>query len=87
MSRAHCTIHVTYPKGTHVRDLDNLRPAVKALIDGLVHPAPGLRGILPDDSDKYMIGPDMRADTGPRQPHRYTFRIELRAAQAGEAAS
>ena len=37
-------------------DATNLAPTGKALIDGLVD-----AGVIPDDSNEYVVGPDMRA--------------------------
>lgn len=45
-----------------VKDVGNLAPSAKALVDGAICDA----GVLPDDSDAYMVGPDMRRG---RQPH------------------
>ncbi len=47
----------------------------KTIHDGMVHPFPGVRGLLPDDSDDYLTGPDLRHDgitTG-----RYTLRFDF----------
>ena len=38
------------------RDAHNYYPTLKALIDGLV----GDYGLLPDDSDNHLVGPDLR---------------------------
>lgn len=72
LDRAHCTVTIAYPDARR-RDVHNLMPAVKALIDGFVHPFPGVRGLLPDDSDAYLVGPDMRHDDATVTPGRYTF--------------
>lgn len=37
------------------RDVGNYAPTVKAAVDGLVD-----AGVIPDDSDRYLIGPDLR---------------------------
>jgi hypothetical protein len=37
------------------RDVGNLYPSAKALVDGLVD-----YGLIPDDDDRHLIGPDMR---------------------------
>lgn len=60
--RAHCTALVTYPDNTRDRDVHNLTPTFKAAIDGMTHPAKGIRGILPDDNDRYLVGPDPRVN-------------------------
>jgi hypothetical protein len=44
------------PRDRRRRDVHNLYPSAKAAIDGLVD-----AGVLPDDSDRYLVGPDMRA--------------------------
>lgn len=38
------------------RDVHNLMPTFKALVDGLVD-----AGVIPDDDDKHLTGPDPRA--------------------------
>lgn len=43
------------PPDRRRRDVHNLYPSAKAAVDGLVD-----AGVLPDDSDRYLIGPDMR---------------------------
>ena len=58
MSRAHCTLTVDYPN-RRKREVDNLQPTWKALIDGMVSPRLG-DGLLADDSDAYLTGPDLR---------------------------
>ena len=37
-------------------DVSNLSPTSKAIVDGLVD-----AGVIPDDSNEYVVGPDMRA--------------------------
>lgn len=54
--RAHLTIRITWPTHTK-RDAHNLTPTFKALIDGAVD-----AGVLPDDSDEYLTGPDPRVE-------------------------
>lgn len=41
------------------RDIGNLAPTVKAIVDGIVD-----GGLLPDDDDKHVIGPDIRRMSG-----------------------
>ena len=64
---AHLCVHVPALKRAQIvaeyrppdrrrRDVHNLYPSAKAAVDGLVD-----MGVLPDDSDRYLIGPDMRA--------------------------
>lgn len=68
MSRARCTLTVDYPN-RRKREVDNLQPTWKALIDGMVNP--GVRGLLPDDSDDYLRGP--HAEPGDVTPGFFTF--------------
>ena len=72
--RARLVVTLGYPDRRH-RDAANLHPTVKALIDGMVHPAPGVRGVLPDDSDAYLTGPDLRP--GDVTPGRFTFTFDF----------
>lgn len=66
MERAHLTVFISWPT-KHRRDVHNLMPTIKALIDGAVSgpvrpkgsPA-WTRGALPDDDDKHLTGPDLR---------------------------
>lgn len=60
LDRAHVTA-VYEPPDRRRRDVANLYPAFKALIDGALVDA----GVLPDDDDAHLVGPDMR--TG--EPH------------------
>jgi hypothetical protein len=39
----------------HRRDVGNYYPTAKAIVDGLVD-----AGLMPDDNDRHLIGPDMR---------------------------
>ena len=55
MNRAHLTVTVTWPDRRR-RDVANLSPTIKALIDGMVSDAL----LLPDDDDAHLIGPDLR---------------------------
>lgn len=58
--RAHVTITIRWPDRRQ-RDVHNyLRHIGKPIIDGLID-----AGVLPDDSDDYLIGPDMRRDMTP----------------------
>lgn len=60
MKRAHVVVWVSWPDRRR-RDAHNIYPTIKALVDGIVSDA----RVLPDDSDDYLIGPDLRrsADT------------------------
>ena len=55
LERAHitCTIHKTTNRSY---DAGNLSPTAKAIVDGLVSDYQ----LLPDDSNAYLTGPDMR---------------------------
>lgn len=53
--RWRCVVHVAWPN-RRARDAANLQPTVKACIDGIV----GDGGLLPDDSDAHLEGPDIR---------------------------
>lgn len=75
LDRALCVVDVSYPDRRR-RDVDNLTQTVKALIDGMVHQAAGVRGLLPDDSDDYLVGPDKRP-TGVPMPGVYTLRLHF----------
>jgi crossover junction endodeoxyribonuclease RusA len=52
--RQHCTVLVSWPSRRR-HDVHNVMPTVKAAIDGIV-----LAHLLSDDSDQYLIGPDLR---------------------------
>jgi hypothetical protein len=67
-------VEVSYPRNKQ-RDVNNLQPTMKYYIDGLVD---GGNGILPDDSDKYVLGPFMTG-SGVRSPKpgHYLFRITM----------
>lgn len=52
--RAHLTVSIGWPDKRR-RDAHNLMPTLKALIDGMVD-----AGLLSDDDDKHLIGPDLR---------------------------
>ena len=71
--RAHIYVEVSYPARSRRRDVDNLRPTVKALVDGIT-----AMGALPDDDDAHVVGIDMRAsnDTVP-SPSLYRFDFTL----------
>ena len=71
-TRVHCVCTVTYPDRRR-RDVHNLLPTCKAAIDGLVTDM----GMLPDDNDKWLVGPDMRASGQPSTDGLYHFRFEF----------
>ena len=54
MQRAHVTVAIGWPDKRR-RDAHNLIPTIKACIDGFVD-----AGVLPDDSDAHLVGPDLR---------------------------
>lgn len=57
VERAHVVVTVRFPDRRR-RDVANLHPLLaKPIVDGLVD-----AGVLPDDSDDYLIGPDLRRD-------------------------
>lgn len=70
MTRAHLTVHVTWPDKRR-RDVHNIVPTIKALIDGVVD-----AGVLPDDDDKHLTGPDLRV-TGETSGLRGVTRLVL----------
>ena len=67
MKHARCVAHLYYPNNRK-RDADNLRPTIKAAIDGIVSGPGSLKGrggcLLPDDDDSHLIGPDLRHTDG-----------------------
>ena len=79
MSRARLLVTVTYPTG-HRRDVANLQATVKPLVNSMVHPFPGVRGLLPDDDDDHLIGPDMRHIL-PNTPGRYVVTLDFEEGQ------
>lgn len=68
--RANLTVTITWPD-RRKRDAHNAMPTIKALIDGMTHPVGSPRGVLPDDSDDYLAGPDLRP--APVTPGQFTF--------------
>lgn len=54
LQRAHITAEYR-PPDRRRRDVHNLYPSAKAAVDGLVD-----AGVLPDDNDDHLTGPDMR---------------------------
>ena len=54
MERAHLTVYVSWQNARR-RDVSNISPTIKALVDGIVE-----AGILPDDDDLHLTGPDLR---------------------------
>ena len=62
LRRAHLLAELRFADALH-RDVHNLYPSIKALVDGLID-----YGLLPDDSYHYLVGPDLRY--GPQAPKR-----------------
>lgn len=58
MPAADCTVHI-YWHDKRRRDEHNYYPTLKAAIDGVVD-----AGLIPDDSTKYLTGPDIRVGEG-----------------------
>lgn len=54
LERVHVTAYV-HKSTNHQYDAHNLTSTGKAIVDGLVD-----YGLVPDDTNKYVIGPDMR---------------------------
>lgn len=69
MARARIVVTVSFPDKRR-RDVHNLYPTAKALVDGLID-----AGVLPDDDDAHLIGPDMRR--GPRCSGPVSWRIDI----------
>jgi crossover junction endodeoxyribonuclease RusA len=65
---AHIVIGYRFPTN-HRREVANLQPTSKALVDGLVD-----AGVIPDDSDDYVTGPDNRR-VRPNGPLQVTITI------------
>lgn len=64
LQRAHVLCELRFPDRRR-RDPANWSPSAKAAVDGLVD-----AGVLPDDSARYLDGPDMRL--GEPEPSGYT---------------
>ena len=72
MDRAHLTVTITYPDRRR-RDIANLHPTVKALVDGMVS-----AGLLPDDNDGCLLGPDLRRNADVvAGPGRFVFEVTV----------
>jgi hypothetical protein len=54
LDRVHIVAHVIKPTN-RAYDVHNLTPTLKAAIDGLVD-----YGLIPDDTNRHLIGPDLR---------------------------
>lgn len=73
IDRAHITVAIRFPTN-HRRDVGNYFPTAKAIVDGLVD-----AGLLVDDNDDRITGPDMRRER-PNGSPRVTVTIEEVAA-------
>lgn len=71
IERVHITVYIDYPDRRR-RDAHNLYPTVKPIIDGLVD-----AGVLIDDSDRHLIGPDLRP-TGETTKGKYVFKFHIK---------
>lgn len=67
--RAHITIAYRFATN-HRREVSNLQPTSKAIVDGLVD-----AGLIPDDDDTHVVGPDNRREWPNGEP-RVTVTIE-----------
>lgn len=56
----------------HRREVNNLMPTSKAIVDGLVD-----AGVFPDDNDKHVLGPDNRRESV-NGPHQVVVRLYRR---------
>lgn len=57
--RAHVVVTFAFPDRRR-RDVGNLAPTVKHIVDGIRD-----AGILVEDDDEHVLGPDIRRDHGP----------------------
>jgi hypothetical protein len=57
----HIGIAIAWPDRRR-RDVNNWQPTAKAIVDGIVRAK-----VIPDDSDRYVTGPDMRRAYGPHE--------------------
>lgn len=54
LAKVHITATLSFTDRRR-RDVGNYSPTLKAVVDGLVD-----YGLIPDDNDKHLIGPDLR---------------------------
>ena len=59
--RVHVAVWISWPDQRR-RDTSNWAPTGKACLDGIVD-----SGVLPDDNDRFVVGPDMRRGYGPHE--------------------
>ncbi len=74
LGRCHLTVHIAAPTARR-RDAANLHPTVKACLDGIVQ-----AGVIVDDSDAHLVGPDLRPD--PERSERGAYRLTFAFAEA-----
>ena len=60
LQRASVVTHIAFGDKRR-RDVANYQPTAKAIVDGIVD-----AGVLPDDDDAHLEGPDLRCASGPR---------------------
>lgn len=70
--RVHILATIAYPPPRRRRDVTNAMPMVKACVDGLVD-----AGLLPDDDDTRVVGPDLRPDPEPAPPGYYRVTLTI----------
>lgn len=70
--RVHVVAHVSAPKKSRA-DVGNTYPTVKACVDGALTDA----GIIPDDNDDHLIGPDMRRAAPTGVPGMYRVHLTI----------
>ena len=68
----HVMAFIAAPKASRA-DVGNTYPTVKACVDGALTDA----GIIPDDSDEHLIGPDMRRDPPTKTKGLYRVRLVI----------
>lgn len=68
----HVVAYVSSPKASKA-DVGNSYPAIKACVDGGLTDA----GILPDDNDDHLVGPDMRRAAPTGTPGMYRVRLVI----------
>lgn len=51
------------PRTSRLRDVENIRPTIKACVDGITD-----YGVTPDDSDRWVAGIDLRRGDVSRSP-------------------
>lgn len=57
LARGRVMVVFRFPNRAMTKEVSNLQPTVKAIVDGLV-----ARGVFPDDSDDIVFGQDARRD-------------------------